>query len=435
MMRSRSGIATALVVAVAMGITLTACSSGSSSSGNTTTTSSKSSGPSIATQGVTSSEIHVGIPWVDFQALKSIGVNINHGNYVQAYTALIDHMNAQGGINGRKIVPTFVPENPASSTDPAKNCAQLTQDDKVFSAFGPVYATCYLNAGVSTIAGVYATGATAGAAENFNLTPPASALDPLIIKTLGTSHFKGKKVAIYAGGTADASDLGTVEADIKAQGGEVVSTGTNTAPASDQAATNQQFGVIAQKFQSAGANLVVALGSGSNGWPTGLVNDQISYNPSWIAMESDTVIAYAQGATASPSHLTNMVTLSPSIDQTDAWKTPAIQQCASIVKAKYPNDQMVTTGDASTNTTFVSVVQSCQILSLFEQMAKAAGKNLTADSFIQAGYGLKDIKIPGVPGTLSFGQNQPYAIGNLYPGKYDVAKKVVVVSPVPYKSS
>ena len=434
MKRRRSYAITAVVMVAAIGVTLTACSSGGSSSASSTTASSSSSAKSIPTQGVTSSEIHIGVPWVNFEALKSIGVNINHGNYVEAYTALINHQNAQGGINGRMIIPTFVPVNPASSTDPATSCAQLTQDDKVFVSFQPVYATCYLNAGVSTIGGTYGTGATSNGAQNFNLTPPQAVLDPLIVKALGTSRFKGKKVAIYAGSTTDAVDLSQVKADIIAQGAKVVATGTNTAPAGDQAATNQQFSVIAEKFQTAGANLVVALGSGSSGWPTGLVDDQISYNPSWIAMESDTVIAYAQGATASPSHLTNMFTLAASIDQTDMWTTAAIQDCASIVKAAYPNDEMVTTGNASTDTTYVSVVQACQFLSLFTQIADAAGKNLTANSFIQAGYGLKDITIPGFPGTLSFGPNQPYAIGDLYPGTYDTTTKLVVVSTTPYSS-
>ena len=46
------------------------------------------SAASTASEGVTATTIHVGIPYVDFSVLGKIGVNINSGNTPDAYNAL-----------------------------------------------------------------------------------------------------------------------------------------------------------------------------------------------------------------------------------------------------------------------------------------------------------------------------------------------------------
>ena len=56
------------------------------------------------------------------------------------------------------------------------------------------------------------------------------------------------------------------------------------------------------------------------------------------------------------------------------------------------------------------MLEACQYLALFDDIATAAGKNLTTASFTKAGYALKNADIPGI-GVVSFGPNQPYATG------------------------
>ena len=60
---------------------------------------------SSASQGVTATTIRVGIPYVDLAAVRQYGVTLDHGNYPDAYNALIAHVNAHGGVDGRKLVP------------------------------------------------------------------------------------------------------------------------------------------------------------------------------------------------------------------------------------------------------------------------------------------------------------------------------------------
>ena len=61
---------------------------------------------SPANQGVTAKTINVGVPYVDFAALKSVGVTINDGNLPDAFGAIIANYNAHGGIDGRNSSPT-----------------------------------------------------------------------------------------------------------------------------------------------------------------------------------------------------------------------------------------------------------------------------------------------------------------------------------------
>ena len=60
---------------------------------------------------MTATTIRVGIPYVDVAAVKAVGVDINWGSVPDAFNAVIKNINAQGGINGRKIVPYIVAVN------------------------------------------------------------------------------------------------------------------------------------------------------------------------------------------------------------------------------------------------------------------------------------------------------------------------------------
>ena len=59
-----------------------------------------------AADGVTKDEIKIGITYPDLEAIRSV-TNTNHGDYEKAYRAVIDDLNKQGGVNGRKLVPVF----------------------------------------------------------------------------------------------------------------------------------------------------------------------------------------------------------------------------------------------------------------------------------------------------------------------------------------
>ena len=128
---------------------------------------------SPADQGVTATTISVGLPYVNFAALQSLGVTINDGSFPDAYNAVIANINAHGGVDGRKLVLHLVEMNPAVPASATSSCTQLTEDDKVFVSISPVFPDCYQQTyDTPVIAGSLPGALPASAAPDFALIPP-----------------------------------------------------------------------------------------------------------------------------------------------------------------------------------------------------------------------------------------------------------------------
>ncbi len=63
---------------------------------------------------MTSTSIKVGVVYVDLTSLESI-IHLNQGDFAKAYQAIVDDINAHGGIHGRKLDATLVSINPTAS--------------------------------------------------------------------------------------------------------------------------------------------------------------------------------------------------------------------------------------------------------------------------------------------------------------------------------
>ena len=109
------------------------------------------------------------------------------------------HMNAHGGVDGRKVVPYFVETNPAVTASGNTSCTELTEDDKVFIVMFPVYPDCYQqDHDTPVIGGVLPGALPASAAPDFSLTPPDAAYDPVELAAFSKrGDFKGKKVGLF----------------------------------------------------------------------------------------------------------------------------------------------------------------------------------------------------------------------------------------------
>jgi hypothetical protein len=386
------------------------------------------SAASSSTPGVTATTIRVGVPYVDVAAVKAVGVDIDWGSVPDAFNAIIDNINAHGGINGRKIVPYIVPVDPTSTAPAATACTELTEDDTVFVAIGPLMATCYLQHNTPVVASIYASGNSPSVAQDFTTTPPNSAFDPVELSVYDKQGvFKHKKVALFGGIPGDQAEVASVQSDLAKLHVPVVTTAVDSAPQGDIAAENGEVQVIAQKFQSDGINEVVAVGDGSAIWPEGLSSIQSTYNPPWVATnEAD--FTGAVGGSYNPVYLSNVVTSSPLTPPPAIWNNAGTQQCVHIIKKAYPSDgiRAFNASLPESEATWMSVELACTDMALFADIAKAAGKNLTVQSFDHAGYGLKNLALPGANAPVSFGPGRPYALGPVYMVHYDTATKEVV---------
>jgi hypothetical protein len=383
--------------------------------------------------GVSSTSIRVGLPYLDLAALHAIGLSIDQGSYPDAFNALIANLNAQGGINGRKVSLSLASVSPTSTASSASACTQLTQDDKVFVAFGPLYPLCYQQAGVATINGDMGATLSPSAAPNFTVTPPAAAFDPLQI-TVYTKQgiFKGKKIGVISA-SVDHAEVPIVLNALRKQHVNVVQTAVDSAPQNDVAASDQQIQVISQRFKSDGVNVVVGVGTGASGWLTGLNGIQSTYAPRLVGTNyADFAGTVSAKGGDNPTYLKGAVTATPIPSQQVFWNDPAVQKCVRIIKKAYPSTVIGNPIGAPANapTTWVAAENTCQEVAIFSAIAKAAGKNLTARTFQKAGYDLHNVSIPGMGAPVSFG-GRPYALGPVYLVTYNTKSQQMVIANKP----
>jgi hypothetical protein len=391
---------------------------------------------SPADQGVTATTIQAGNPYVNFVALKSVGVDINEGSFPDAYSAIAAYMNAHGGFDGRKLVMNYAEMNPAVAADQTSSCTTLTEDDHIFIAFAPVFPACYQTTHDTPVEGGSLPGAvTATTAPDFSLAAPDAPFDAIMLANfLKRGVFKGKKVAIFYGADSDKPEVTAVQADLKKLHIPLTLTAEDSAVATDVVASDQETGSIAERFQSAGVNVVIGVGgSGSTTWPRAQLDNQSTYKPLYIPTSESSLLSYVETAKGGNPYLENVLTATPTPFTYVQWKDPAIQKCVAIVKKAYPSDTInaplnpTNPAAASVPATATSVIQACQFLTLFQKIADAAGKKLTVASFTKAGYALRNASLPGTGGGLvSFGPNQPYAIGPITVVTYSPTSKTLV---------
>ena len=375
-----------------------------------------------AAPGVTSNSITIGVPYVDLSSVAQFIHGLNQGNYRAVYQALINHINAQGGINGRTLKADYEPIDPIGTTSASNACAQLTEDDNVFAVMGFLQnndAQCYLQLHATPAIGGNVTSQILASAKApwFGTQPLENQVEPEVIAAAAKAGvFKGKKVAVFS--QSDAPP-GLVSADVKAlkaHGITPVATAQVDAETNDTEATIQQIaGVVSQKFQSAGANVVVAVGNTGQSWPSATSSG--TYHPELVAPYESTLTSYTSTAQANSPAIANAVTgytepLSVG-SKSIGWSDPSLQQCVHVVKAAGQKVPSPVNNTESANQQFSSVVQACQYLALFTAIAKKAGKTLNTQTFTQAGDSLGAVHIPAL-GTGSFSKAAPAGTFPLY---------------------
>jgi ABC-type branched-subunit amino acid transport system substrate-binding protein len=399
------------------------------------TTTSASAAPE---QGVTPSTIKVGVTYADVAAIRNI-INVDPGDYQLAYKTLFDQINAKGGIDGRKIVPVFSAVNPLGTAAAATTCTQLTEDDKVFAVLGFFQqpdTACYLQTHNVPIIGASLTAQQAQQAKApwYNNLISDSDLVPkemAVFKQEGV--FKGKKVAVV-GTNIDQPEINLVLPVLHREGVDVVQTAVNSVPDTDTAAQVQEYGTIAQRFQSAGADVVVSVGNSGNGFPSALQTTQSTYRPRIVATDYTDLDAYVSNkAGYTQSILKDAVTAGGIPPASIWWNDPTMKRCFATIQAAEPSAVInnPVTATASTPVTWTAPQTACVQVALFADILKAAGKTLTNKTFASGAATLTHLTLPGGGGTFNFSSghndgNGPVFVYQWSPTKNTLALKTTV---------
>jgi ABC-type branched-subunit amino acid transport system substrate-binding protein len=371
--------------------------------------------------GVSQDEIKLGVTYVDFTAIRNI-VDISHGDYVKTYNAVIDQLNKSGGVNGRKIVPVFEGVNPLGTAPAQEVCLKLTEDQKVFAAVGFFIMdspACYVvQHDTPLLGGTMSPDILAKAKAPWMTLDSGPEVTPRVMDTLAKSGALKGKLGVVALATEEDNLLNAQVLPGLKRNGLKGTTAIIDAPLTDTVAGTQQAQTIAERFKSDGITTVLLVGSTPSVFTNALKNTD--YRPRLVGSEFSTFQGAALNKATDPALWKGAVTADISTDFND----PSLQKCYKTVEKK-TGDTIVEhpkTGDPDYQ---ASASAACRYISLFDQLATAAGKDLTVAGFGKAAQKLGSVTLPG-SGTVKYDPKTHTWLQPLWTFKYDPATQQLV---------
>ena len=356
-------------------------------------------------KGVTADTITIGVSLLNFDLLQEMGLTpAGWGDQEGVFQALVDDLNANGGILGRNVVAVYDVYNPIDAADAERACTVLTQDNEVFAAVlgfvGPLAGTadpCFVATNNTVLVGGEQTPdeLAQATAPWFNVEPTTEdETSNLLDLLVQTGRADGVRVFVVSH-QASTGDEPLVLDGLGARGIEVVGTAVLDANDGDTAAQDQLMQVISERIRADGADTVMINGNpaatirglGLNGMLDSVTiwsNDAPGLNNLGETLDHE----WARGTIASdgPSEL-------------DIWNDDVFQDCVRVVNEAGIGADLRATAELADDDEnwFNPVRRYCGHLSLFAQIAAAAGPDLTPETFEQAAYTLTDFVLPGAP--------------------------------------
>jgi hypothetical protein len=415
------------VLAVAV-LALAACTTSSSKASGGSGATGSSNALTASAPGVTATTIKLGYSYPDLDALAKTGlIKVSRGPEEAIVKALVDDVNANGGIDGRKLEVSFAKYSVLGANDQLASCAKLTEDDKVFMILGGYIGDNNLCAIQQHKTGVifnYGAGfnqITLQKAQAPFVTPEAS--DERSVKALvqildQQGSLKGKTIGVYGTLATSKPLIDLTVQTLKDAGYQVKDTAINDAPATDALAFAAQDKVIGNRFKDEGIDTVfvqVTVPPGTN-W------DAVGFHP---AMYSPQTSLVSSGSfTNDYGKFPLVASLSASADPNLGYDTPAMKRCRDVWKRASGQDVKTPTEESleGKSSGFTALASICAELDIFAPAAKAAGADLTYDSFMKGLESLGKLQIAGVP-AASFGPNKPDAQDSFQLVKFNPAWK------------
>ena len=370
--------------------------------------------------GVTEEVIRLGFTTTDLVRLREMGlVDIDRGDPQQALDALINDVNARGGIHGRMLeayLEVVVPVD-ASAADAA--CVRMTEDIGVFAVLGPFAGpNTDLNPCINSRNETIIVGGQ----------PNAEQLEQSRAPWISNTMFAGRRLAGVIELMEDDGLLGdTVAVVVRPEerqfaddivipalvdlGKDVVDVVQDSSP-SDVLAGEAQWERFIELFKTEGVDSVVMVENTATFGSTQLAKSDLDAN---YLIADTTALLRGLGAldNAVPADLEGIIgSAGPS--EEEAWELEATQDCVRVFEEANPGIEVLPTTQVPEGEPdwYGNILPFCAYLRLFELVADAAGPDLTHESFLAGAESLGEIDIPG----------QVFA--SMGPGKYDAADAI-----------
>ncbi len=422
-MRARRHWGVALVLVVT--IVLAACGSSSKKGTPAVTAAPGAFHPSTTLgAGVTATTIKVGISLVDFSCIKQF-VTALRENQDKIYGDFIKDVNDNGGIAGRKIVPVYHSFCPIGSAAAVSLCTKFTEDDKVFAVLGNFVdfsgdaQTCLAKQHNTPLMTFQLTQAI------MNQSPPGLIVQPgvnpervdsVLVTLMKKQHtLDGKTVAVLGETTSQAVVKNSVEPQLKKLG---VKTGTSailSISGSDTTQAQNQLDSFIERWKTEKVNAIFI--SGTQVASQQFV-EKLSADMPGVTLVSDItdVLTYGQEekkAGRKPNPYEGIISAdgptAAEYDQSANWKYCADIYLKETGKVAPNGEAVIPIANGKTLDTYGSINDACQLVTMFSDIAKKAGKYLDVPNWVHA------VDTYGPIRNMGGGQ---YA--SLKTGKYDV---------------
>jgi len=388
---------------------------------------------STSSRGVTATSINVVFPVSNLTNLASNFGFAGDAEFAQqnnAITTFVDAVNANGGINGRKINPMIEDFDPTNEATMRAQCLQWTEGNP------PVFAVvdglgswtgdnqlCITQEGHTPFIGQWTTTTnwTQQGAPYLWWTGPdqASILSTLVSWAKGAGLIGGtRKLGIVAGDrTSDQVALNDyLLPDLRRAGIPTPLIETIPANPSDSASTGSAAPLIVQRLQAAGVTSVVPLMPFNAMFPYIQAEAQQQYYPKLLLSDYEGSIASALGLIPVPYEkeldgqqgvtAETLGAAPPSLGGKAGYDA-GVENCYKIWHAAHPKPipgQTLIHGE--TASTYIEqqgpIAGWCQGIELFATAARKAGRDLTRRSFVEAMATIKNFQGTYSP-FLSYG--------------------------------
>ena len=370
--------------------------------------------------GVTEEVIRLGFTTSDLIRLKELGlVDIDRGDPQIVLDALIDEVNARGGINGRMLEAYLEVLLPIDSTAADESCIRLTEDVGVFAVLAPFVGPntdlnpCFNSRNETIIVGGQ---------------PNAEQLDVSAAPWISNNMFAARRLAgvidlMEADGLLgdtvgvvntveekDAADDIVIPA-LQALGKEIVGV-VQDVESGDALAGEAQWERFIELWKTEGVDSVVMVENTATFGSTQLAKSDLDAN--FLIVDSAALLRGLGAFEGAVKEDLAGIIGSAGPSEEESWELDATQDCVRVFEEAYPDIEVVPTTEVPEGESdwFGNINIFCPVLQLFELAATAAGPDLTHDSFLSGAESLGEIDIHG----------QVFA--SMGPGKYDAADAI-----------
>ncbi len=351
-------------------------------------------------QGVTKDSIKVGIPLVDFDAIKDY-IDYTFGDTEAISRVFVDYINKNGGINGRKLVPYYIKYQsiPGGKPDPLSMCTSFAEDDKVFAVLGVFIdfsgqgQECLTKKhDVIHIGHELDQPWIDASPGGLMLTPDATketVAAGLVRQLAATGRLKGKTVAVVGDKNNESRVDDVIVPELKKAKAKMGSKAILNITGTDTTQAQAQIDSFVEKWKTEGVNMVFLAGNNVSAKQFA-ESIKAGLPKATLVTDTDTTLDEAKGeqqAGTKPNPYEGMISAT-GLTPSERWakKNAILQQCVDIydkatgTKVPGPDERKKTSDGRSINTD-QAVTDACGDLMMFKEIAEKVGPNLTVKNW------------------------------------------------------